>query len=313
MSGGPSSKPKQQKYFVKFGALKIHVTKASPNTESLSQDPDDPGPLEIETEFEKRSTHDELMEHEDLINELDILPEAFLPEASTTVPFSTFEVPQLSPTVPNSSTPLWTEGLHDSIRAVLEDRVETKVKEESVATWASASQGPTSFFQTTDIRTEEAVLCWCCATPMSLQMFRLFPKVLPYRFQTSTAYFLVRGFFCSWECVRLYLIERGDTNVLSILAIFLQKLYGRVIRLRPHCSRLKLKQFGGDVSIEEFSSSMDACNKERVWHRLEWHPTIENCCRVWTQHRARREGGAPYFMKNEAAGAPDESTEMICN
>lgn len=124
------------------------------------------------------------------------------------------------------------------------------------------------------------VLCWTCAHELSSLPGHL-PKFLPFKFVPSSQYFMVCGYFCSWECARLHAISIGGSlHQVTLLATMLRRLYGRHIRLHPHCNRLSLKVFGGHVDIEAFRSSLHECNRINFSDRIKWHQTITNCLQI---------------------------------
>ena len=124
------------------------------------------------------------------------------------------------------------------------------------------------------------VFCWTCAHELSSLPGHL-PKFLPFKFIPSSQYFMVCGYFCSWECARLHAISIGGSlHQVTLLSTMLRRLYGRHIRLHPHCNRLSLKVFGGHVDIQTFRSSFHKCNLIDFSERIKWHPTITNCLQI---------------------------------
>ena len=127
-----------------------------------------------------------------------------------------------------------------------------------------------------------AIMCWTCSHAISRKMFAQYPKFIPFRYHPNTTYFMVRGYFCSWECARMHALScGGNLHMVHMLVFMLRKIFGITIAIRPMCTRLQLEVFGGTVSDSEFRSSFHACNNEDITHRLEWHTSIDNCVRVF--------------------------------
>ena len=125
------------------------------------------------------------------------------------------------------------------------------------------------------------VLCWSCTRPLSREVRQESPRFLPFRFHPSTGYYMVRGFFCSWECVRMHAVSLGgNLHVAALLAQMLRKLYRVQICIRPICTRLQLEVFGGHVTMREFQSSLHKCNFQPITHCLQWHPEMGNCVKI---------------------------------
>ena len=123
---------------------------------------------------------------------------------------------------------------------------------------------------------EVPVNCWAC-----VQELVSFPKFMPFKYQQKTGYFMVCGYFCSWECARLHAMSLGGTlHHAALLGHMLQLLFGYHVRIRPHCHRLALKVFGGHVEIRDFRSAFHQCNNQDIGHRLLWHPSVPNCVRI---------------------------------
>lgn len=182
--------------------------------------------------------------------------------------------------------PTWIEKLPDSIRCVIDTEASETCRNDSTMLWSGTSGNDSSvrmedFFKGSDASLNmQSMHCWNCSQCIDMSHFRQFPFMLPFRFHPSTDYFMVKGYFCCWECVRSHIISHCSSNLLHILSTFLQRIYRRTIRLRPICSRYGLIRFGGDITDDQYRASLHECNKERITHLLNWHETINNCVRV---------------------------------
>lgn len=64
------------------------------------------------------------------------------------------------------------------------------------------------------------------------------------------------GQFCSWSCMKTYVIEKyGDNRcgvIMANVVVMRKKLYGKIGTIVRAPSRFSLKEFGGPLTIEEF-------------------------------------------------------------
>lgn len=167
------------------------------------------------------------------------------------------------------------------VQSIVETDEQRSSRDDSinVSTDSGAESSLRSFFNI--CAAEADVLCWTCTKSLSQRVRQESPRFLPFRFHPCTGYYMVRGFFCSWECVRMHAISLGgNLHVVSLLAQMLRKLYTTQICIRPICTRLQLEVFGGNITMKEFQSSLHKCNFQPVAHLLQWHPEMGNCVRI---------------------------------
>jgi len=185
-----------------------------------------------------------------------------------------------------TAKPTWLEKLPESIRCVIDTEASESCRNESTMIWSNTPGNDSSvrmedFFKGSDASLNmQSMHCWNCSRSIDMSHFRQFPFMLPFRFHPVTDYFMVKGYFCCWECVRSHIISHCNSNLLHILSSFLHRIYRRTIRLRPICSRYGLVRFGGDITDEQYRSSLHPCNTERITHLLNWHDEINACVRV---------------------------------
>ena len=180
----------------------------------------------------------------------------------------------------------WIDKLPEAVRCVIDSDVMQEERESSTMIWSDVQGGNDMvrmedfFMGSYNTHAIEKVLCWHCAVAIDVLHFRQFPFMLPFRYQQGTEYFMVKGYFCCWECVRGYVIDHGLSHLVGMLSSFLYKLYGRLIQVRPFCGRYSLQRFGGTYSYETYMNNTHSCNRERITHLMEWHPNINGCVRI---------------------------------
>lgn len=91
---------------------------------------------------------------------------------------------------------------------------------------------------------------WCCHTYEgdSLSM--------PYKYDQKRNKFYTTGNFCSWSCMKTFAIDKHGVTRGSIMCgnmvIMRKQMFGKIGSIKPAPNRFKLKEFGGNLSIEEF-------------------------------------------------------------
>jgi len=101
-------------------------------------------------------------------------------------------------------------------------------------------------------------VCWWCIHP-----FDNIALHAPYKYDDRRRTFLTTGHFCSWECVKAYLLDKGGPRsgeFQMYLALMKLRALGKNVVTKAAPKRLTLKLFGGPLTIEEFrsgSSSVD--------------------------------------------------------
>jgi len=93
--------------------------------------------------------------------------------------------------------------------------------------------------------------CWHCC-----HSFEGEPLSLPYRYDDMRNKFSTMGNFCSWGCMKTFNFDKHGVNNGGIISgnivIMRKKLYGLVGQISRAPDRFALKEFGGNLTIEEF-------------------------------------------------------------
>ena len=113
---------------------------------------------------------------------------------------------------------------------------------------------------------------WCChdfdSTPLSM----------PFKHDERRNIFSTFGNFCSWSCIKSYAIEKyGLTKgglICGNVVMMRKKMYNQIGPVKPAPNRFRLKEFGGDMTIEEFraNQTLDTTEVKKV----ETKPYIDN-------------------------------------
>ena len=91
---------------------------------------------------------------------------------------------------------------------------------------------------------------WCChdfdSTPLSM----------PFRHDERRNSFHTSGNFCSWSCMKSYAIDKHGLSrgglICGNIVMMRKKMYNQIGPVKPAPDRFRLKEFGGDMTIEEF-------------------------------------------------------------
>lgn len=95
-------------------------------------------------------------------------------------------------------------------------------------------------------------LCWWCCHSIPGDVLQM-----PVCHERQTDSFVLRGSFCSWECMKAHVAEKWSERKRGIIngniMLLRRRMYGRgslPCRPAPHFSHLE--QFGGEMKINEF-------------------------------------------------------------
>lgn len=97
--------------------------------------------------------------------------------------------------------------------------------------------------------------CWWCCHDFTTE-----PLSMPLKYNDRTNKFVTSGRFCSWSCMKAYAINEFGISrggiVCGNIVMMRKQLYNK--RGSIHCApkRQTLKEFGGNLSIEEFRKNM---------------------------------------------------------
>ena len=95
---------------------------------------------------------------------------------------------------------------------------------------------------------------WCC------HAFKGTPLSMPYKHDEKRNTFRTSGTFCSWSCMKTYALDTYGINRGSIVCgnmiMMRKKLFGKLGSIKPAPKRLRLVEFGGDLTIEQFRENL---------------------------------------------------------
>ncbi|MAT63516.1 MAG: hypothetical protein CL881_06925 [Dehalococcoidia bacterium] len=91
---------------------------------------------------------------------------------------------------------------------------------------------------------------WCChdfdSTPLSM----------PFRHDERRNIFHTSGNFCSWSCMKSYAIDKYGLSrgglICGNIVMMRKKMFNQIGSVKPAPDRFRLKEFGGDMTIEDF-------------------------------------------------------------
>ena len=90
--------------------------------------------------------------------------------------------------------------------------------------------------------------CWWCCHPFEWE-----PLHWPYKYLPKTKEYYSAGYFCSWECVKAYAIDKNKLNTCEFITNMRLTLEGPPVKSTQTAPRKEvLQMFGGPVNIEEF-------------------------------------------------------------
>lgn len=113
---------------------------------------------------------------------------------------------------------------------------------------------------------------WCCHD------FENTPLSMPYHYDDRRKRFTTTGNFCSWSCMKSYALEKYGITRGSIIcgniSLMRSLMYKQRNSVKPAPNRFRLKEFGGDLTIEEFrkNQTIDLGKQENI----EINPVINN-------------------------------------
>jgi hypothetical protein len=91
---------------------------------------------------------------------------------------------------------------------------------------------------------------WCCHD------FNTTPLSCPLRYDDRRNKFYTSGNFCSWSCMKSYSIDHYGISkgglICGNIVMMRKKMFNQIGHVKPAPKRFRLKEFGGDLSIEDF-------------------------------------------------------------
>ena len=91
---------------------------------------------------------------------------------------------------------------------------------------------------------------WCCHTLEGT------PLNMPYKHDERRNKFYTSGNFCSWSCMKTYVIDKYGCNrgglICGNMVMMRRKLFNKIGTIKKAPPKQKLIQFGGDMTIDQF-------------------------------------------------------------
>ena len=112
----------------------------------------------------------------------------------------------------------------------------------------------------------------CCHT------FETRPIPLPFTYDATKKTFHVKFVFCSWECMKTYVSESNFSNknyIFSIIQEFYKAVNGTTRNIKFAPPRIALEDFGGDLTINQFRSTLDVEYKQIDFPFVVSNPKID--------------------------------------
>ena len=79
---------------------------------------------------------------------------------------------------------------------------------------------------------------------------------MPHKHDSRRNKFYTSGNFCSWSCMKSFALDKHGLTRGSIICgniiMMRRKMYNQLGSIKPAPNRFMLKEFGGDLTIEEF-------------------------------------------------------------
>jgi len=115
--------------------------------------------------------------------------------------------------------------------------------------------------------------CWWCCHPFEGE-----PLSMPCKYDERRSKFYTSGKYCSWSCIKSHAIDKcGDVKgsiICGNIILMRRKMYDQSSSVRCAPNRFRLKEFGGDLTIEEFRSNLTKDSGES--RKVETTPVIDN-------------------------------------
>jgi hypothetical protein len=114
---------------------------------------------------------------------------------------------------------------------------------------------------------------WCCHTFDGIDL------TLPYRYDDRRNKFSTFGHFCSWSCMKSFAIDKYGCSrgglICGNIVMMRKKMYNQIGSVKAAPNRFKLKEFGGEMTIEEFRENQ-TIDKDIVPCEIQSKPFVDN-------------------------------------
>jgi hypothetical protein len=101
---------------------------------------------------------------------------------------------------------------------------------------------------------------------------------MPHKHDSRRNKFYTSGNFCSWSCMKSFALDKHGLTRGSIICgniiMMRRKMYNQLGSIKPAPNRFLLKEFGGDMTIEEFrlNQTVDVVKPNDI----EMRPVVDN-------------------------------------
>jgi hypothetical protein len=101
---------------------------------------------------------------------------------------------------------------------------------------------------------------------------------MPHKHDSRRNKFYTSGNFCSWSCMKSFALDKHGLTRGSIICgniiMMRRKMYNQLGSIKPAPNRFLLKEFGGDMTIEEFrlNQTVDVVKPNDI----EMRPVVNN-------------------------------------
>ena len=115
--------------------------------------------------------------------------------------------------------------------------------------------------------------CWWCCHP-----FEGTPLSMPYRYDEMRRRFYTAGNFCSWSCMKSYVIDKYGTTkgglICGNIVLMRRQLFNQIGHVKPAPNRFSLNVFGGTMTIDEFRENQTRDTEKPK--EIETTPVVNN-------------------------------------
>jgi hypothetical protein len=113
---------------------------------------------------------------------------------------------------------------------------------------------------------------WCCHDFEGTQL------KMPLKHDEKRNTFHTTGNFCSWSCMKSYAIEKYGLSrgglICGNIVMLRKKMYNQIGPIKPAPHKYRLKEFGGDLTIEDFRKNHTTDKEKQI--EVNTEPAINN-------------------------------------
>jgi hypothetical protein len=115
--------------------------------------------------------------------------------------------------------------------------------------------------------------CWWCCHEFGGEALKM-----PYKYDDRRNKFYTSGHFCSWSCMKSFAIDKHGISrggiICGNIIMMRKKMYNQIGSIKPAPNRFSLKEFGGDLTIEQFreNQTVDVTKPKEI----ETNPVVNN-------------------------------------